>query len=262
MTDSNSGGGKNTPDGKAAHEGLPQQKIEPENSPSRQSLREFIQLARQEGGAATRFNPNPNSPMPRDSSMAAVPLTIATPTTTATPATPTATSTSATPLIASLFGTTLTHTAGTTPSFTLPIPLRQPNWDRALGERMVWLVRNNLQQAKLELNPRNLGPVEVKLSVNSDQQVNVSFVANTPAAREAIEAALPRLREMLEQAGMSLGESDVSAQQQSSAEERMERSRREGGVNPLHSRTEEGEVVDLNTDQLATSERSGLDLFA
>ncbi len=92
----------------------------------------------------------------------------------------------------------------------LPVqaPVQQPGWDRAMGERMVWMARNNVQEAQLQLNPRHLGPIEVRLSLNQDQ-AQVSFVAASPQAREALESSLPRLREMFAEQGLNLGQADV-----------------------------------------------------
>ena len=44
------------------------------------------------------------------------------------------------------------------------------------------------------------------------------FVADSAAARDAIEQSLPRLREMLAQSGLQLAHSDVSSQSQGSGD--------------------------------------------
>jgi flagellar hook-length control protein FliK len=46
----------------------------------------------------------------------------------------------------------------------------------------------------------------------SNDEVNVSFHATHPATREALESSLPRLRELLSDAGLSLGNASVSQQ--------------------------------------------------
>lgn len=82
-------------------------------------------------------------------------------------------------------------------------------WDGAIGERVLWMVQGEHQVAKLKLNPPNLGPLEVRVSVNHDQ-TSVSFVAQHASVREALEAALPRLREMFDQQSLNLVRADVS----------------------------------------------------
>lgn len=97
-----------------------------------------------------------------------------------------------------------------------------PAWNQAIGQKMVWMVGNEQQVASLTLNPPDLGPLQVVLSISSTQ-ANASFYAAQPEVRQALEAALPKLREMLGDAGIQLGEANVSAgspQQQESHSER------------------------------------------
>jgi flagellar hook-length control protein FliK len=58
--------------------------------------------------------------------------------------------------------------------------------------------------------------VEVSLTVSGDQ-TTAQFVAATPAAREVLEQALPRLRDVLAEAGIQLADSGVSTSDQGAA---------------------------------------------
>lgn len=91
----------------------------------------------------------------------------------------------------------------------IDVPLRQPNWGEAFAERVVWLAKQGLQQAEIQLHPREMGPIEVQVSVHKDQ-AQVTFVAHQALTRDALEAALPRLREMLQDNGLNLAQSEVS----------------------------------------------------
>jgi flagellar hook-length control protein FliK len=83
-------------------------------------------------------------------------------------------------------------------------------WGHALGERIVWMAGQNQQTATLTLNPPDLGPLQVVVSVQNDQ-ASASFHAHQPEVRQALEAALPRLRDMMSEAGIQLGQAMVSA---------------------------------------------------
>jgi flagellar hook-length control protein FliK len=85
-----------------------------------------------------------------------------------------------------------------------------PGWDQALGQKVVYLATSGQQSATLTLNPPDLGPLQVVLQISNDQ-ANASFTAAQPEVRQALEAALPRLREMMSEAGISLGNATVSA---------------------------------------------------
>jgi hypothetical protein len=92
--------------------------------------------------------------------------------------------------------------------FNLDIPLQQPGWDRAFGNGVRWMVNQNVQVAELRLSPPSLGPLEVRLQVEGDR-THVNIVAPHATTREAVEAALPRLREMFAESGLNLGNVNV-----------------------------------------------------
>ena len=89
------------------------------------------------------------------------------------------------------------------------LPLQDPGWDRALGERVRWMVGQNLQAAELRLNPPDLGPLEVRLRMDGDR-THVNFVVAHSSVRDAVDAALPRLRELFMDGGLNLGQVSVS----------------------------------------------------
>ncbi len=85
-----------------------------------------------------------------------------------------------------------------------------PAWDQALGQKVVWMVAGGQQSATLTLNPPDLGPLQVVLNV-SNSQANATFTAAQPEVRQALEAALPKLRDMLGDAGIQLGQASVNS---------------------------------------------------
>ncbi len=91
------------------------------------------------------------------------------------------------------------------------VPFGRPEWTNAMNERVTWLVGQRMQSADIQINPPQLGPVEVRITIQNDQ-ANVFFTSHNGAVREAIQAALPRLNEMLAQGGLSLGQTSVGAE--------------------------------------------------
>lgn len=87
-------------------------------------------------------------------------------------------------------------------------PATSPNWHEDLGNKVSMLVGKEASSAELILTPPHLGRVEVQLSVSGDQ-TTATFVAATPAAREALEQALPKLREFLAESGINLASASV-----------------------------------------------------
>jgi flagellar hook-length control protein FliK len=91
----------------------------------------------------------------------------------------------------------------------VPQQVGAKGWDAAIADRVMWMVQGDQQFARLRLNPPHLGPLEVRVSVHQDQ-TSVAFLASQAAVREALEAALPRLREMFDQQSLQLVRADVA----------------------------------------------------
>lgn len=98
-----------------------------------------------------------------------------------------------------------------TASHTIPASLHSTEWTQDFGNRVVWLARNDQQSAQININPANLGPIQINLSLQGDQ-MSANFVSAHGEVRQAIEDALPRLREMLSNSGIALGDANVGAQ--------------------------------------------------
>ncbi|MBR0565920.1 flagellar hook-length control protein FliK [Azoarcus sp. L1K30] len=109
----------------------------------------------------------------------------------------------------------------TTPQLTVATPAGQSAWADDVGNRVMWMVGRAESKAELVLTPPHLGKVEVSINLNGDQ-TTAQFVAATQSARDALEQAMPRLREILAQSGISLGQANVSTSgdQQASGDER------------------------------------------
>jgi flagellar hook-length control protein FliK len=146
------------------------------------------------------------------------------------------------------------------PTVSIDTPFNQPNWGQSLGERIQWMVGQKMQGAQLKLNPAHLGPLEVRIQVQNDQ-ASVQFTSTHAIVRETLEAALPRLRDMLESSGVELVDVDVSGQ--SFAEQR--RSAGEGESETPRSAVFDAEIEPEAVVEapLAAVQASGrLDLFA
>lgn len=90
-------------------------------------------------------------------------------------------------------------------------PVTSPGWTEDLGNKVSMLIGKELSSAELVLTPPSLGRVEVQLTVAGDQTSAV-FVAATPAARDALEQALPKLRDFLADAGINLSQATVGGE--------------------------------------------------
>jgi flagellar hook-length control protein FliK len=94
-------------------------------------------------------------------------------------------------------------------SVAIPTPVNAPEFAQSLGVQMSVLARDGVQHAELHLNPADMGPVSVQISMDGTQ-ARVDFGADTAATRHAIEAGMPELASALRDAGFTLAGGGVS----------------------------------------------------
>jgi flagellar hook-length control protein FliK len=91
-------------------------------------------------------------------------------------------------------------------------PVSQNRWGDEFSQKITWLASSHQDQtAELHLNPPQLGPLDVVIKVSGDQATAL-FTSPHAAVREAIEQALPKLRDMLADNGITLGNTSVNDQ--------------------------------------------------
>ncbi len=97
------------------------------------------------------------------------------------------------------------------------IAFGESGWGNMIAERSALMASQSLKFAELQLDPPELGQLQVKVTVNQDQ-ASVSFVAANAQVKEALDQSLVRLKELLEEQGLDLVNVDVSDQSSEEAE--------------------------------------------
>ncbi|APZ43006.1 flagellar hook-length control protein FliK [Acidihalobacter ferrooxydans] len=91
------------------------------------------------------------------------------------------------------------------------LALNQPGFSQALSERVLLMSEHQGRHlAQIQLNPPELGPMQIQIKVDG-HHTQVLFHTQHSAVAEALDASLPKLREMLAQGGQQVS---VSVQQQ------------------------------------------------
>jgi len=149
-----------------------------------------------------------------------------------------------------------------------PITVSPENaqWNSQVGDRINWMVNNNMQRVEIRLDPPELGNLDIRLNLAKDNQASILVHVTNPTAKEAIESAIPRLREMFEQQGLDLGDVDVSQQnpQQQSEFEYSGNSESEQG-NLANDTTRDSELNGesiLESTKIGSNPENLLDIFA
>jgi flagellar hook-length control protein FliK len=127
------------------------------------------------------------------------------------------------------------------------LPVAHPRWGQALGQRVVYMANNQVQQAQITLNPEKLGPVQIKLHLDKEQQVHVVMTAQQGVTREAMEAAMPRLKELMEQAGIDLGSVNVNQDQREFAQQQEQQGRGRAVGGPSNALQDEMDLTETHS---------------
>ncbi|MCL1076637.1 flagellar hook-length control protein FliK [Parashewanella spongiae] len=130
-----------------------------------------------------------------------------------------------------------------------------------MKQQLIAMVNNGIGQAEIRLDPPELGHMLVKIQVQQDQ-TQVQFHVTQPGAKELLEQATPRLRDMLAEQGMELSDSEISYHDNNSQERGGQGSEQDGNSS-LNSGWNE---TATNDEQLvlniASTEASGIDYYA
>jgi flagellar hook-length control protein FliK len=92
-------------------------------------------------------------------------------------------------------------------------PVGSPAWADDVGVKLAHVVSLRHQGVELHVQPAHLGPIDIRISINGDQ-ASVQFVAPHATTRDALENALPVLRDLLAQQGLALGDTAIGGRAQ------------------------------------------------
>lgn len=106
------------------------------------------------------------------------------------------------------------HSTAQAPLFiSVPSPLNSPQWPQDFSRQVLSLTQANAggHTVMMQVNPPELGPVRIALHLGDS--IQASFISPHASVRQALENALPHLQQQLAEAGLSLGQADVSDHQ-------------------------------------------------
>ena len=94
-----------------------------------------------------------------------------------------------------------------------PLAMNQSGWTEEVVNRVMYLSSANLKSADIQLEPAELGRLDIRVNMAADQPTQVNFASAHVGVREALEGQMFRLRDMFAQQGM--GQVDVNVSDQS-----------------------------------------------
>lgn len=142
------------------------------------------------------------------------------------------------------------------------VPFGHQSWGERMVERVMWMSSQNLRSVEIQLDPAELGPLEIHIQ-NRGQELQVQFVSQNPSVREALEGQMHRLREMF--AGQGLDQAEVTVADRSAGEQSRQgegqladRSAAGGAGGNRQGETGDNEVVEQLVNEASTRPLRGL----
>ncbi|MGN1393912.1 MAG: flagellar hook-length control protein FliK [Succinivibrionaceae bacterium] len=104
---------------------------------------------------------------------------------------------------------------------TLTLDQRDPKQTAEnVAEKIMQMAARNLKEIELELNPRYLGKMKIKIDISDSNNASVSFAVSNVATKELLQNSESRLRESLSSVGIELTEQQVNDNYQEESEEK------------------------------------------
>jgi flagellar hook-length control protein FliK len=143
------------------------------------------------------------------------------------------------------------------PTLKVAAGVETPEFGHGLADRVSWMVDNNLNGAKLQVNPPQLGPIEVRIAVQGSH-AQVWLASHSAVTRDALESSSSKLREMLGAQGFGQVSVDIS---QRSYQDRSAHSQPYESM-PSARRSPSTAAVQSTTSSLARISSGAVDAYA
>lgn len=136
-----------------------------------------------------------------------------------------------------------------------PINIARSDAAKLLNERVTFMLSQHNPQADIRLDPPELGSMIIRVRTDAEQ-AQINFSVQNQQAKELLEESLPKLREMLAEQGIDLGESNIEQQQGKDEQESLN-----SNQNASQSNSIENDEV-LATVKVAGNKLGGVDFYA
>ena len=133
-------------------------------------------------------------------------------------------------------------------------------WGGALGARLMTMVADDIQQARIQLDPPELGSLEIKMQISQDQ-ASVQVTAQNVQVKDVLDASAQRLRDAMNAQGIELAEFSVSTNADTEQQSGQQGESEQESFTGTDDDWQDSDDSNINTHEIAAS-NSLLDTFA
>ncbi len=150
--------------------------------------------------------------------------------------------------------------------FDKAVNIHKPEGQQQLNEKIRWMVNARNTMAEIRLDPPELGSMQVRVNVAGDA-ASVSFVVQSQQAKDALADAMPKLRDMLSEQGIELGDAQVRKDNSSGNENGQQLAQDDSRRNGAGNRGENDGLDDMEGTRIieqsvTRAAKGGIDFYA
>ena len=135
------------------------------------------------------------------------------------------------------------------------INIYRRDFANAVKDKVMVMISQKLQQVDIQLDPPELGNVHVRVNLQGEQ-ATVNFTVQNPQAKEAFEQQMDKLRDMLQESGVDVGDANV-------AEQHGENNQQQSGMaSNGQGEVDDSVMINENLVNLVNPSATGIDFYA
>lgn len=138
------------------------------------------------------------------------------------------------------------------------ISVYRKDFANALKDKVMLMINQKLQQVDIQLDPPELGNVHVRVNLQNEAAA-VSFTVQSQQAKEALEQHMAKLKDMLGQSGVDVGDANVAQQGQQANKEGQQAFSGSNDNEHFEQNFDESSMASIN---MAKASATGIDFYA
>lgn len=150
--------------------------------------------------------------------------------------------------------------------FDKAVNIHKSDGQQQLSEKIRWMVNARNTMAEIRLDPPELGSMQVRVNVAGDA-ASVSFVVQSQQAKDALADAMPKLRDMLSEQGIELGDAQVRKDNSSGQENGQQlagnsHQRQGAGDRGENDGVDDTDGIRVIEQSISRADKGGIDFYA
>ncbi len=140
------------------------------------------------------------------------------------------------------------------------IAIYRKDFANAVKDKVMVMINQKIQQVEIQLDPPEMGNIHIRVNLQNEQAA-VQFVVQNQQAKDALEQNMGKLREMLAESGVDVGDANI--------EQRQAKEQNGEGTNEGNTHGQNGELADSEMSEndnsvmnVVKASSTGVDYYA